>query len=56
MSPNTEERMERIRALYEIERQREEAGVQEFLPVSAALEAAVDTAAVRVERRDFAPF
>ena len=43
MSPNTEERMDRIRALYEIERQREEAGVQEFLPVSAALEADVDT-------------
>lgn len=42
MSPNTEERMNRVRALYEIERRQEEAGLQEFVPPSTALEAGVD--------------
>ncbi len=42
MSPNTEERMNQVRALYEIERQQEEARLQEFVPPSTALEADVD--------------
>ncbi|NIV39482.1 MAG: hypothetical protein GWN58_61765, partial [Anaerolineae bacterium] len=43
MSPNNEERMNRVRALYEMERQQEEAGLPEFVPPSFALEAEVDT-------------